>query len=955
MTDNFDMSSNQSLGPYRIGERVGAQVWIAEDTRNGKNVAIKLLSKTLPKDGGRREALIRDVRVNAALYHTFLVPILEITAVGDNLLMVMDVVEGQSLAKYVGGRAVPRPEMVQAAWQLVDVVKYLHIKTLLHGNVNGDSVMVMPNGQVKLGGLNLMNLQRRDGPSASYQQKGSDPRSVAYMAPEQVTGQAIDEKTDIFSIGVVLYEMATGRLPFPGNTAPDIARAVVEGQPLSPKAANPALDNAVMAVLGACLFRDPFKRIKDTKQLLETVGRLDPNAITFAQQLEKRVTTGATSTETRRSILFVADVATHFDETSEEARANGRMQQVLGESIYLFDGKVTDPFAPRLVAELPTVEAALEAGRKGEFDFSPGQQSDPPIDVRMLLHAGELELRDGLPAGAAVERAFEALKQLPPNTLFISEEFLKEGRGNLRMRDAGARGGLKLYTIVPAEPPQEEAPEPTTAELEAEEAAEVEAMIAVQATAKKKRARSLAIAAVGLLVFSGVLGVMWMRRDRSPAVQPAATTARPAGPAPATSAAPRKILLADFTVETADPVLTDRAKAIRLGAIEVLRSFPELRVAEEAGADVTPFSARMRTGAAGPEIVPTSGPNAGPAVAAVDVASGINAVVQWVSSQVQMQPRAIAAADAMNAFADAVVARSMNDVARTDVSLRTALAADPNFLSAQLLAMNFFAASGKNADALAAAKQVTALDPANLEATRKVAQASLVAGDLQQAFASYGALLQREPRDAEALNLIARYSLAAGDAPRFNATLGKLRAIPVNSVQAHAPDLLIAAGRLDTAAQRYYEVENAVPNNPALALKIGRLAVLRHSLEIAEIELKKLERTDPLYGQHILQAYVAAEKRDRATAEAELKTAMAASTAGDDAWTCAAEVYAILADTGSVVSALEKAAQRKEPTSAYVLANPLFSYLGSDARFTALKGTLTAQQAEIKAALAQLP
>jgi tetratricopeptide (TPR) repeat protein len=884
------------------------------------------------------------------------VPIHEVAVVGDNLLMVMEVVEGKSLTKHGAGNALGRDEFFRLAWQLVDVVKYLHVKTIIHGNVSGDSVMVMPNGQLKLGGLNLLNLQRRDGGSSIYQQKGSDARAVAYMAPEQITGQAADERSDIFSTGVVLYEMATGRLPFPGNSATDVARAIVEGQPVSPKAANPNLDNAVMSILGGCLFKDQYKRFKDAKLLLDTVAKLDSSAVAFAQQLEKKVTTApGAATEKRRTILLVADVATRFDETAAEARATGKMQQILGEAVYLFDGKVIDPFAPKLVAELPSVEAALEAGRKCEFDVSPEQQGDDVISVRMLLHAGELELRDGMPTGAAVEKAFDTLAHLTPNQLFVSEEFVKEGRGSVRMRDAGARGGVKLYTIVPPEPPQVEMPEPTTAEMEAEDVAEIEAISNANQIARKKRMRSLAIAAAGLIVFVGGLGVMWMRRaDRDTAAQPAAVTA-PAGPQAATAAAPRKILIANFTVEAPDPVLDARANAIRMGAIEVLRTFPELVVTDESGPDVTPFSARLRASATGPEIVPTSGTDAGAVAAAPDVASGIAAVVQWVSSQVRMQPRAIAAADAMNAFADALVARSVKDDARTDASLRTALAADPNFLSAQLLAMSFFEASGKSADAIAAAKQVVALDPSNLDAARKVAQASLLAGDLQQSFAAYGAILRREPRDAEALNLVARYALAAGDTARFSSALQKLRGAPSSSIQVHEPDMLVATGRLDAAAQRYYDVESAVPTNAALALKIGRLAILRHSLEIADLELKKLEQTDPLYGRHILQAYIAAEKRDRAGAEAELKSAFAASTAGDEAWTCAAEVYAILADNRGVVASLQKAADRKEPTSAHVLANPLFHYLSNDPNFATLKATLTTQQGEIRTALAGVP
>ncbi|MGZ5474102.1 MAG: serine/threonine-protein kinase, partial [Thermoanaerobaculia bacterium] len=360
------MSSNQSLGPYAIGERVGSSVWLAEDTRNSRKIAVKLLTRQLPKDTARRDALIRDVRVSAALYHTFLVPIIEIVPQGDNLLMIMDIVDAQPIARKVHDAPLDRAEFFRVAYQLASVVKYLHMKNILHGNIAGDSVLVTGEGQVKLAGLNIANLLRRENASSAYQQKGSDPRAVVYLAPEQIATATIEERTDIFSMGVVFYEMATGKLPFQGATAPDIARAIVEGTPMSPRAANPNIDNAVMSVLGACLFKDPFKRAKDARLLVETLEKLDADAVTFAQQLEKKVSMPAAAhAASRRSILFVADVA-NYDALAAEnperaAKAAARMQQVLGESVYLFDGQVVDPFGLRMIAELPTVDAALEA------------------------------------------------------------------------------------------------------------------------------------------------------------------------------------------------------------------------------------------------------------------------------------------------------------------------------------------------------------------------------------------------------------------------------------------------------------------------------------------------------------------------------------------------------------------------------------------------------------------
>ncbi|HEX6098039.1 MAG TPA: protein kinase [Thermoanaerobaculia bacterium] len=939
------MSSNQPLGPYAIGERVGSAVWLAEDTRSGKKIAVKLLTRQLPKETAKREALIRDVRVSAALYHTFLVPIVEIVPQGDNLLMVMEVVDAQPIARKLQGAPVDRMEFFRTAYQLASVVKYLHMKNILHGNIAGDSVLVTSEGQVRLGGLNIGNLLRRESSSNAYQQKGSDPRAVAYLAPEQIASSTLEERTDIFSMGVVFYEMATGKLPFQGATAADIARAIVEGNPMSPRTANPNIDNAVMSVLGSCLFKDPFKRVKDVRLLVEALEKLEPEAITFAQQLEKKVAMPAPSqVQTRRSILFVADVA------DGDASAAARMQQILGEAVYLFDGQVVDPFGPRMVAELPNVEAALEAGRKAEFDLSSGQEE--PLDVRMLLHAGELQMRDGTPAGPAVEKALATLEHLAPNTLFISEEFVKEGRGNVRLRDAGAKAGVKLYTIVAPEPSAATAVEatPSTADLQAEAEAEAEAL-AVIAAAKKRSRLFAAAAAVVLLIVLAALGAMWLRRGSGEAAPVALKTAPPK-PEGATAENPKNVYVAPFIVDGNDPALTARANAVRLGAIEILRSFPELRVVDNVTPDTATIAATVRPSAAGAELVTTAAGTPSAPVALLDTASGIRAVVDQTMAAAKAKPRSFAAADALNSFADAVVAKSANDSARTDTALRAAIASDPNFLPAQLMAMQFYTDTGKSAEAMAAAKQVALLDPANLDAARRVAKASLASGDLQQAFAFYDLVLDRDPNDAESLNLVARYALSANDQARFNATLARLQRVPPLQVVVHEPDLIASAGRISVAADRYYDVQYNGKGSPALSLKIGRMYVLRHSLTLPEEELKKLQQSDPLYGYHMLKAYMAAEKRNADEARSELQTALTAASPGDDSWTCAAEVYAILADTGNVFTSLEKAVQRKEPTAAYVLANPLFRYLANDARFAKIRADLLAQQDEERRALA---
>ena len=939
------MSSIEPLSPgyellqYRLAQRIGSSVWKADDTKSGKSVAIKILTRQLPKDQGRRDQVIRDVRLGAALYHAFLVPIHDVIAAGDVLAMVMDLLDCKSLTAKLEGQPMQKMEFFRVAYQVADVVKLLQARNIVHGNLTGDAVMILPNGQVKLGGLNLLNLMpRKEGASSpAYQQKSNDARSVAYMAPEQIAGQSIDFRTDVFSLGTVFYEMATGALPWSAKVAGDIARAIVEGQPQSPRAVNPNIDPNVMGVIGRCLFKDPFRRHKDARAVVDDVAKSDPDAVLFANDVAAKSPAAATSgekTDVRNSILLLADSA------DDSTKAAACMQQIVGEAVYLFDGNIVDPFGQRLIAELPSIENALEAARKAEFDISEEQQGAEYVPIRILLHAGDVTTKEGAVIGDAITKGFGVVEQLPPGKLYISEDFAKKGRSAVRMRDAGARAGVKLYEIAPAETKPAVTIVPPESTPTQEEA--------VPEPPRKSTLRIWLGAAGLILLLGGVFGVWWSRQngEQKEAAAPKAIAAK----------VPHTIVIEPFSVEGAEPAMLERASAIRLAAIEVLRSIPTLKVADTPTNDAALFGAKLRAGASGPEIVPTTnGAQAasGPATPLPDTASGVQSVVQWIAAQAHVQPRTTNA-EAMNAFADALAARANNDAAKTETSLRAAVKADPTFLPAQEMAMRFFESAGKEKDALDAAKQVATLAPDNVDASLKVARGTLKDGDVATSLKTYASVLHYDANDAEAINTIGRFAAGVADDQKFHAALAKAAHLGGDKAAIHAPDLLVASGKADAAIDQYYDIEVKTPNNPWLSLKIGRIAVLRHTKEIADIELNKLSKSDPDYCFHLLKAYLAAEQKVTAEAESELKAALAASKPGDDYYTSSAEVYAMLADNKNVVASLQKAADRKEPTMSYILNDPLFAYLGTDAKFLAVRTAVAAKQDEIRAALAQI-
>ena len=961
MSTPESIAPGATLGGFKLIARLGTTVWKAEDSRTGKTIAVKILANRLPADPARREQAIRDVRLAAAIHHSNIVPIDDITAAGDALVMVMPLLEAAPVSRAT--LPVSKESVLRSAWQLGSALRLLHDRNIVHGNVNGDSVLLTPEGEVKLAGINLGNLMpRREGVARPLP---DDTRKVAYLAPEQIRNEPLDGKTDIYGSGVVFYQLATGKLPYEAPQPAELARKIVSDPPMSPKAANAAIDPGVMTILGRCLFKDPTKRYGTARLLADDVTKLDPEAPRFAEELARRALPGtrqapvAAAEDARDAILLVADVA-NYDELAARdpegaAKAAARMQQILGEAVYLFDGKVIDPFGPRMIAELPSVESAIEAARKGEFDLEPDPKPGVEIlHVRLLLHAGKVVDANGSVTGEAVEKATSVLTHLQPLQLFITEDFVKLGRGNVRLRDAAARGGVKLYTIV--EPEKElgtgssassEESLPIAEEVEGESGE----VAAVAAPAVRARRSVLPFIALALLLVALVTGglLLWQRKE---AVPEARTATAPAAPAAAKA---HRIFIGNMTADPSDPSLAPRAHQIQLAMIELLRRTPGVELASAPGADAIVISGELRPTAAGAEFVASGGGAASPAVPATDAAAAIRALVDQVSRSTTAKPAVSSVPAALNAFADAVSAREANDATRTENALRTAVAADPAFLPAQLMAMEYFGKEGKASDALVAAKNVFTADPSNLDAARLVARAGLLAGELAQAFSAYSAILKRNASDPESLNVFAQYALASGDAASFNAALAKLNALPKRAIVMHEPDAIVYGGRIESAINKYYDIEVLQPDNPALALKIGRLSVLRRSLSIAELEQKKLEQLDPIYALPMLRAYVLAEKQDRAGALKALAEAEEGAQPIDPYWTYAAEVYAILADTKGVIDSLEKAVARREPTGGYVLSSPLFRYLSNDARFMKIEPQLRAQQDEIRAALAAVP
>src|SRR5262249_55101869 len=220
----------ETLGQYKILDRIGAggmgEVYRARDTRLGRTVAIKVLAPDVANDPARRDRFLREARAAAALSHPNIAALYEIGEDQGELFLAFEFVPGEPLTNVIGGRPLNPRRALDLAMQIGDALAEAHAAGIVHRDIKPGNVIITPKDKAKvldfglatwtMGGHEREQAVREDTDVATA--AGTVLGTTAYMSPEQALGEKVDERTDIFSLGIVLFEMLTGAPPFTGPT-----------------------------------------------------------------------------------------------------------------------------------------------------------------------------------------------------------------------------------------------------------------------------------------------------------------------------------------------------------------------------------------------------------------------------------------------------------------------------------------------------------------------------------------------------------------------------------------------------------------------------------------------------------------------------------------------------------------------------------------------------------------
>jgi eukaryotic-like serine/threonine-protein kinase len=270
------------LGPYEVVGTLGSggmgEVYRARDTRLGREVAIKVLPAERMADEGRRRRFVQEARAASALNHPNIVTIHEIEAAEGVDFIVMECVPGQTLASLIPKHGMPVSEALRVAIPIADAVAAAHSRGIVHRDLKPANVIVGREGVVKVLDFGLAKLVADEtGDSGDTLTTASGPSGVtgpgvitgtaAYMSPEQATGGRVDARSDVFSLGAVLYEMVTGRRAFSGETVSETLTAVVKEQPRAPREVVPEIPEGLEKLILRCLRKEPERRFQHMSDL----------------------------------------------------------------------------------------------------------------------------------------------------------------------------------------------------------------------------------------------------------------------------------------------------------------------------------------------------------------------------------------------------------------------------------------------------------------------------------------------------------------------------------------------------------------------------------------------------------------------------------------------------------------------------------------------------------------
>jgi serine/threonine-protein kinase len=350
----------QTILHYKITEKLGeggmGVVYKAEDTKLKRLVAIKFLPRQIAANEVERERFKIEAQAAAALNHPNIATIHAIEEVDDEMFIVMEYIDGQELKKKVVGEGLSVASIIDLATQIAQGLQAAHEKGIVHRDIKPANIMITAKGQVKIMDFGLAKM----GQGSLLTKIGQTMGTIAYMSPEQARGDELDQRTDIWSFGVVMYEMLTGQLPFKGFYEQAVIYSILHDDPIPTLKLKPELPAGLIGVVEMALQKNPEQRYQQMSELLADLKLPSPQLLSKIIPAEEKQILSIV-------VLPLSDLSPQKDQeyfcdglTDELIDALAKIEGwrvVSRTSAFAFKGKVSDI---RAIGEQLSVSHAVE-------------------------------------------------------------------------------------------------------------------------------------------------------------------------------------------------------------------------------------------------------------------------------------------------------------------------------------------------------------------------------------------------------------------------------------------------------------------------------------------------------------------------------------------------------------------------------------------------------------------
>jgi eukaryotic-like serine/threonine-protein kinase len=456
----------QTISHYRIVEQLGAGgmgvVFKAQDSRLERAVALKFLPEKFAQQPQALERFRREARAASALNHPGICTIYDIGEQDGRAFIAMEFIDGETLRNHIQGKALSVGELLELGIQIAEALDAAHAEGIIHRDIKPANIFVTKRGRAKVLDFGLAKLVPKGVAIADEDSSGESSTSTSiagiisgtpsYMSPEQVRGDALDARTDIFSLGLVLYEMATGRQAFGGGTGGAIIEAVLTRPPVSARSINPDIPPALEAIINKALHKDRDQRYRHATDLVADM-----------QRLKREIDSGHTD-PTGNSASLLASTSGPMSSTSQAIPRTAtqqtgsfrapRVSKTIGSLAVLpFENVSRDPendylsdgITASLINNLATVPKLRVMAQSTVFRYK-GREIDPQavgrelnvravLTGRMMQSGGSLRIGTELVDVATGSLLWGAQFDRKPGDIFvIQDEISSEISGKLRLQ-----------------------------------------------------------------------------------------------------------------------------------------------------------------------------------------------------------------------------------------------------------------------------------------------------------------------------------------------------------------------------------------------------------------------------------------------------------------------------------------------------------------------------------------